>query len=65
MPSAVISFKCTTDGTMVCAPSTPFNVDPTIDIPVFGISLGAFTFIVVYFDVRARLLPFHGSIYSS
>jgi hypothetical protein len=53
MPSAVISFKCTTDGTLVCAPSTPLNVDPTIDISIFGIGLGALAFIVVYFDVRA------------
>lgn len=52
MPSAVISLKCSTNCTVLYTPSASLDVDPTIDIPVFGISLGAFAFIVVYFDVR-------------
>jgi hypothetical protein len=53
MPSAVISLRCSTNGTVLYAPSASLDVNPTVDIPVFGISLGTFAFVVIYFDVRA------------
>jgi hypothetical protein len=53
MPSAVISLRCSTNCAVLYTPSASLDVNPTIDVPVFSISLGTFALIVIYFDVRA------------